>query len=526
MKQHKILYSAILLLGAAVISSCSGSFLDVKPKGLALEGEYYSTPDEAFAGLIAAYGPMNIETQNTYCSPLGPANSASDDCYCGGGSATDMNMWQGLNDMNSLTPANNPQDMWNVNFQGINYSNLILSKLDGVPGLSDDLKARYIAEGKFLRAYYYFHLLRWYKNVPLLVGETTLTDVYNATQADPKDVYAQIEQDLTEAIPDLPVTVPAAENGRVTQGAAKAWLGKVYLYEQKWTDAANMLKDVNGTPGGTNQYGYSLMANYGDIFSPDHKFNSEAIFEIQKTSTQNYDWNGWGQYKSNVYSIMIGPRAYSQSDPSAPNYLSGWSFNPVTPDLHDAMIVNGSYDPRYQYTITNLDSLMAAGLCAYDKTQCYSATGYFMVKFAPLLQHTSATGVKELNFGIDYIEVRLADTYLMEAEALVMGSGDQSRAQALLDAVRKRVGLSSVPATMDAIKYERRMELATEGHRFFDLVRWGDADKVLNHMQVTSNLGEGASFDGSKHFVVGKNEILPIPLAELTNTNMKQNPGY
>ncbi|MCL1933261.1 MAG: RagB/SusD family nutrient uptake outer membrane protein [Candidatus Azobacteroides sp.] len=516
MKQNKILYSAILLISAMITLSCSDSFLDVKPKGQVLESSYYSSPDEALAGLIAAYGPINIEAQNTYCSPLGPANSASDDCYCGGGGASDMNQWQAMNDMNQLTSAVMPIDMWNVNFQGVNYSNLILSKLEGVPGLSDADKARYTAEGKFLRAYYYFHLLRWFKNVPLFTEPQTSDDLYSATQADPKDVYAQIEKDFTEAIPDLPATVPASENGRATQGAAKAWLGKVYLYEQKWTEAANVLKDVNGTPGGNSQYGYSLMANYGDIFSPSYKFNSEAVFEIQKISTQNYDWGGWGNYKSNVYSIMIGPRAYVQNNPSAPNYLSGWSFNPITPDLHDAMIVNGNYDPRYPYTITNLDSLVTEGLCAYDKSQCYAATGYFMVKFAPLQQYTSATGVKELNFGIDYIEVRLADTYLMEAEALVMGGGDNSRAQALLDAVRSRVGLPSVPVTMDAIKYERRMELATEGHRFFDLVRWGDADRVLNHMQNGF----------SKHFVVGKNEILPIPLAELTNTQMKQNTGY
>jgi hypothetical protein len=288
------------------------------------------------------------------------------------------------------------------------------------------------------------------------------------------------------------------------------------LYEQKWADAANMFKDVNGTPGGTSQYGYQLMSNYGDIFDPNHKFNSESVFEIQKTSTQNYDWGSWGNYKSNVYSIMIGPRAYKQVDPSTPNYVSGWSFNPITPDLVGAMVVNGNYDPRYPYTVTNLDSLMEAGACSYDKSQCYDATGYFMVKFAPLQQYTSATGVRELNFGIDYIEIRLADTYLMEAEALVMGGGDQSRAQALLNAVRARVGLPSVAVSMDVIKNERRMELATEGHRFFDLVRWGDADKVLNHMQNGF----------SKHFVVGKNEILPIPLAELTNTQLKQNPGY
>lgn len=518
MKHNKLLSGIIIFLIAVVITSCSDSFLNVKPKGQSLESNYYSTPGEAYAGLVAAYSALNTEAANTYCNPLGPLNSASDDCYAGGGGPSDMNQWQAMNDMSQLTPATVPVDMWNVNFVGVKQSNLLLSKIDGVPGLSSSDKARYTAEAKFLRAHYYFYLVNWFGNVPLFTTPQTTDEAYAAKQASPADVYAQIEKDLTEAIPDLPVTVPSSENGRVTQGAAEALLGKVYLYEKKWTDAANTLKDVNGTPGGTSRFGYHLLANYGDIFNPNNKFNAESIFEIQKTSTQNYDWGAWGQFKSDVYSIMVGPRGYAQtgSSSTAPNYLSGWSFNPITPDLVDAMVKNGVYDPRYKYTITNLDSLQTAGQCSYAKSQCYAATGYFMVKYAPLLQYTSSVGVKELNFDIDYIEIRLADTYLMEAEALVMSNTDLTRAQALLDAVRARVGLPSVPVTMDAIKHERRMELATEGERYFDLVRWGDAPSVLNNME-----------DGfSKHFTAGKNEVLPIPLAELTNTQMVQNPGY
>ncbi len=518
MKHNKILSGLIIMLSAVVITSCSDSFLNVKPKGQSLESNYYSTPAEAYAGLVAAYSALNTEAANTYCNPLGPENSASDDCYCGGGGPSDMNQWQAMNDMNQLTPAQMPVDMWNVNFVGVKQSNLILSKIDGVPGLSDADKARYTAEAKFLRADYYFNLVVWFGNVPLFTSPQTTSEIYAAKQATPAQVYAQIEKDLTEAIPDLPVTVPTAENGRATMGAAEALLGKVYLYEKKYTEAATILKDVNGTPGGTSRFGYHLLANYGDIFNPNNKFNAESIFEVQKTGSQNYDWGAWGQFKSDVYSIMIGPRGYARtgSNSTAPNYLSGWSFNPITPDLVDAFVKNGVYDPRYKYTIYNLDSLVTAGQCSYAKSQCYAATGYFMVKDAPLLQYTSAAGVKELNFDQDLILIRLADTYLMEAEALVMSNTDLTRAQALLDAVRARVGLPSVPVNMDNIKHERRLELATEGVRYFDLVRWGDAASVLNNMENGF----------SKHFTAGKNEVLPIPLSELTNTQMVQNPGY
>jgi len=115
-----------------------------------------------------------------------------------------------------------------------------------------------------------------------------------------------------------------------------------------------------------------------------------------------------------------------------------------------------------------------------------------------------------LNFPNDYIEIRLADTYLMEAEALIQGGGDASRAAALINAVRARVGLAPVAATMANIKAERRLELATEGHRWFDLVRWGDAPAAL-------------AFKG---FKAGTNELLPIPLVDLAATKLVQNPGY
>jgi hypothetical protein len=169
-------------------------------------------------------------------------------------------------------------------------------------------------------------------------------------------------------------------------------------------------------------------------------------------------------------------------------------------------------DPRYPFTIINMDSLVAAGYCTYDKTG-YQNTGYFLRKFAPLAQYQSTIGVIPLNWTNDEIEIRLADTYLLEAEALVRGGGTASSgktAQNYLDAVRARVGLPSVPATLDNIYAERRLELALEGTRFFDLVRTGQAATVL----------------ASKGWQANRNEVLPIPLNELNNTKLVQNPGY
>jgi hypothetical protein len=251
---------------------------------------------------------------------------------------------------------------------------------------------------------------------------------------------------------------------------------------------------------------YSLLPNFGDIFTPTNKFSSESVFEIVHTSAAGLTWSNFADDVGNVGVQMVGPRGYA--GPVYESNTAGYGFNPVTPGLVAAM----QNDPRYPYTIINMDSLVAAGYCTYDNTG-YLNTGFFVAKFAPLAAYQSTVGVIPLNWTNDEIEIRLADTYLLEAEALVRGGGTSPSgltAQNFLDKVRARVGLASIPATLDNIYNERRLELATEGSRFFDLVRTGQAATVL----------------ASKGFTANKNEVLPIPLQELNNTKLVQNPGY
>ena len=513
MKRRYIKYTAVSLLGmSSVFVSCKKSFLQLNPKGEFSESSYYSTPDQAFAGLAAAYDPLLTETggiDQTYTDVRGPLNAASDDCYAGGGGSSDTPDWQLWNDY-QLTSAAGPQNgYWPINFLGVTRTNIILSKIAGVPGLSPALASRYTAEAEFLRAHYYFDLERLFKNVPLILQPlASQADIYNQPQAKPADVYAQIEKDLTAAIANLPQTVVPAEYGRVTQGAAIALLGKVYLYEQKYTQAAQEFAIINGTPGGTTAgFGYHLQASFPAIFDPNNKFNSESIFEINFTPNQGYSWSNWDAFKGSVYSEQVGPRNFTDAI-----YAGGWGQNIVTKQLHDAFVTpydgSGVKDPRYGYTILNMDSLAALENTTYQAS--YQNTGFFALKYMGLTKDLSTQGTNILNFPNDYIEIRLADTYLMEAEALIQGSGDASRAAALINAVRARVGLAPVAATLANIKAERRLELATEGHRWFDLVSWGDAPTVL-------------AFKG---FKAGTNELLPIPLTDLAATKLVQNPGY
>ncbi|WP_461451748.1 RagB/SusD family nutrient uptake outer membrane protein [Mucilaginibacter sp.] len=509
MKRRYITCTAVFLMGIGVFTSCKKSFLQLQPKGEFAESNYYANPTEAFAGLVSAYDPLLTETggiDQTYTDVRGPLNAASDDCFAGGGGSSDTPDWQLWNDYQLSAGAGPQNGYWPINFLGVSRANTILSKLGSVPGLSTALATRYTAEAEFLRAHYYFDLERLFKNVPLITAPLTPAQIYNEPQAKPADVYTQIENDLKAAIPNLPVTVVTAEDGRVTQGAAIALLGKVYLYEQKYTLAAQEFALINGTPGTTNQYGYALQSNYAAIFDPNNKFNSESIFEINFTASQAYTWNNWDAFKGSVYSEMVGPRNFGDA-----TYAGGWGFNPITPQLLAAFqtpYYGGGKDPRYGYTILNMDSLVNVEHSSFQEG--YQGIGYYMVKYAPLTKYLSTQGTNILNFPNDYIEIRLADTYLMEAEALVQGGGDVGRAGILLNAVRARVGLAPVTANMANIKAERRLELATEGHRWFDLVRWGDAPSVL-------------AFKG---FTAGKNELLPIPLQDLAATKLVQNPGY
>lgn len=504
MKKNYIKYIAIFAVGLQMMTSCKKSFLQVDPKATQVETNYYKNASEAFNGLVAAYDPMGWEGGVGGYANFASLDAASDDCFGGGGSASDVPY---LNTMDSykIDPANGPQlSFWQKDFAGVSRVNTILSKLEtNIPGLTDAVKKRYIAEAKILRSYYYFELIRLFGHVPLFTQPLSTEEIYNVSQSPPEAVYAQIEKDLKDAVAEsnLPdrVTV-ATEGGRFTKGTAHALLGKVYLYEKKWSDASMELAEVNGTPAGTSKYGYSLLSDFSDIFNPANKFNSESVLEITHTSIAASGWGNTSKVEGFIASTMFGPRSYN-----GPFYYSGWGGCPVTPSLYDAI----HYDPRYSLTVSDVDSLVQLGQATY--VPGYQNTGHFVRKFAPLqsFKNTGA-GPATINYPQNYIEMRLADTYLMEAEALVQGGGDQTRAAALLNAVRERVGLGPVTATLDNIYNERHLELATEGHRWYDLIRTGRAAAVL----------------GPQGFVSNKNEFLPIPLPELNNTKLVQNPGY
>jgi len=500
-KKYKFPLLAIAVL--VTVLSCSEDYLDVEPKGTFLTSNYYSNQDEAFAGLVAAYDFLR-KNSGGFDNVVTMMNAGSDDFVAGGGSPTDGIGIQNFSNYN-LNAIEFQASFWTDQYRGVNRANLMILKLPDVP-MDDALKARYMAESKALRAYYHYNLVKMFKNIPLFTLPVEPAEMYNVLQATPEETYAQIEADLMEAIPALPGTLPASEYGRLTKGAAQAILGKVYLEQGKGSLAAAQFAEVNGTPGSTNQYGNKLLESFDDLWDIDNKFNSESILEVSHTEAS---LAGWGNAynddaEGNMICTMVGPRGFVDLDENddVPAYSSGWSFNPVLPGLYDLM----KDDPRFEATILDCKALEDAGKISYAKG--YLDTGYFLNKFAPLVsEERTGAGDMWLNHRQNSYAIRLADTYLLEAEAL---GGSGARAQALLDAVRDRVGLSSVPVSMDAILNERRIELAGEGHRWFDLRRNG---------LLASKLSD-------RGFVAGTHEIFPIPFKELENTKIEQNPNY
>ncbi len=511
--KNYIAYKIIAVFAFLILAttSCKKDFLELQPRGTALESNFYQTEDELFQGLVAVYDVLQWGSTSGWTMKVGLLNAASDDTFAGGSDASDQPAWVAYDGFD-LTPTLGPQEgLWRKYYAGIYRANLLLEKLEEAPAeVGSSFKARLAAEAKFLRGYFYFDLVKFFGRVPIITEVLSPDAVKEVTQSSVSEVYAQIESDLNAAKNEslMPESVPPSELGRITQGAISALLGKVILFQNndgRMMEAAGHFEDV------INSGFYALEPNFEDIFTKSGEFGAESVFEIPFASNKPGDWGccfASGPLQ-NPTEGNFNVQFFGMRDYVGPDYASGWSFCPVTTDLADFMV----NDPRYQHTIIDGNVLKAQGA---SYTVGFQNTDYFIKKYAPLEAELATDGVTALAWGTNERVIRLADVYLMAAEALIRGGGDNNTARGYVNTVRQRVGLASIPSSvsgnilLDAVHKERRMELATEGHRFFDLVRTGKAVEVL---------------DG---FVPGKHELLPLPLIELdlANGQLTQNPGY
>jgi hypothetical protein len=483
------IYKTYLLLFFVIIgiNACSDDYVDVASEDPNSE-DFFNSQKDYESALVAAYDLLQSSYINVMIGDI-----ASDNTLAGGESATDVIGLQQIDDM-IHTPVNDQlSDVWRWMFAGVNRANYILEFQDKTD-FPD--KPRVLAEARFLRAYYYFELVKFFGDVPLVVDRRFLFGDQFVVDRTPKaDIYAQIELDLIYAIDNLQYTTP--DVGRATKGSAQALLGKVYLFQEKYREAADVLDDVILS----NQY--SLVQDYSTIFENDNENNSESVFEIQYSDLEGAGFGCLQCSEGNVAVGFNGIRNYN-----GPLFDSGFSFNIPTQEVVDLF---QTADIRKNTAILDIDAF-AAGNGATFSTG-FEHTGYYNRKYIAR-QGDLNTGDANLTNPNNYRAIRLADVYLMAAEAYNSGNLGDGQARAYLNTVRMRANLPNVDlsgtALKDAIFLERRLELIGEGHHFFDLVRTGRAANEI---------------DG---FVTGKHEVFPIPLEEilLAGNRWEQNPNY
>ena len=477
-----------LLLGiGVVIFACSDDFIDVAAED-ANSDDFFNTEADYQSALIAAYDPL----QSTYINVM-LGEIASDNTLAGGESPVDVPGIQEIDDM-IHTPINQQlRDIWGWMYGGVNRANYIMEFQDKIdfPG-----KNEVLAQTRFLRAYYYFELVKWFGDVPLAVDvRLQFGDQFDIPRTPKAEVYAQIEADLIFAADNLPYV--QGQQGRITKGAAEALLGKVYLFQDKFSEAATVLQSV------INNGPYDLLADYSTMFENDNENNIESVFEVQYTDLEGAGFGCLQCSEGNVAVGFNGIRNYN-----GPLFESGFSFNVPTQEAYDAF---EDGDARRDIAILNIDQW------AEDTGATFSTgnehTGFFNRKYISR-QGDSNIGDANLTNPNNYRAIRFADVLLMAAEALNRGNIDDGLAQMYLNRVRNRAGLGNNMSTgstlTNAIYNERRVELVGEGRHFFDLVRTGRAASEIPGFQA------------------GKHELFPIPAIEiqLAGNQWEQNPGY
>ena len=492
MKKIKIALYALLTL---TMVNCSDDFLDKTQPDTINTGNYPKTGEELITLVNGAYQPLQrpkLYNMRMWTSDIFAGNS-----IVGAGGGDDGLETTQLSNFVTSTDNQGVLDLWRGPWPGILSSNIII-KTAPTLNIDDTLRNRSLGEAYFLRAHYYFILVRFFGDVPLVTEPQDVNgDLYPA-RAPKTEIYKLIISDLEKAIQFLPTKQQYGDSdkGRASKGAAIGALAKVYLTLGQWQKVVDLTTQLEGM-------GYALNTDYSDNFNINKENSVESLFEVQYASDGGYDfWSNENQ--ASWTSTFMGPRGA--------NFVGGgWGWNQPTQEFVNSYEAG---DKRKEKTI------FYEGCPDYDGKEYkanYSLTGYNVKKFLVPLSAFPSYDNSPLNFPI----MRYSEVLLMKAEAL-NELGQTSLAIAPLNLVRGRAGLAAVTSGLsqsafrDKVLHERRMELAFEGQRWFDLIRVNDGQYGLNFLHSI-----GKTNASTKHL------LLPIPQIEIDrNPNLTQNPGY
>lgn len=474
---------AVFLTGL-VFNSCEDD-LDVDQNRTFSSEDYLKDPDNAIQLVNGVYN-KNLDYNINSFSWIGISSITSDDADKGstaGDSGSDKNL---LDNLNFNASGVSFADVWKGRYQGIGRANKALFYLEQF-NIDPALKNRLIGEVEFLRANWYFELVRCFGGVPVVTKEIDLNDVEAVnsivyTRKSKEETYAQIELDLLDAIERLPLksAYTQADVGRATKGAAQGLLSKVYLYQQKWQQAYDMSGQV--ITSGL----YALLPNYADVWREVGENKSESLFEVQAVVG-----NGIVDYTN-----VQGPRG-------SPDL--GWGFNTPSESLANA------YEPgdlRREATIIFVPSTLWDG---FPPSNTWTNPRYNYKAYQSSIAETfDGKGVTAKNLRI----LKYSDVLLIRAES-GFHIGQTGEATDRINEIRERAGLADLGSvTLASIYKERRLEMAMEHDRWFDIIRTGQA--------------AGAMSAVGKNFVVGVHEVFPIPQDQITASGgrLAQNNGY
>lgn len=485
------------VLTALVFSSQScDDFVDIDPLYSQTADNYFNSPADYQRALIGAYDLLQTSYLSVWIGEI-----ASDNSIAGGESVTDT---EGLHQIDAMTHGGVNQELrslWRWMYTGITRVNYMFEFENK---LTFDGKDEIFAQAHFLRAYYYSELVKFFGDVPVVLDRRySSSEVRGLSRTPAAEVYGIIESDLIAAAEILPWTT--AEKGRITKGAALALLGKVYLYQDKFTEAATVLDEV------INEGPYDLVDDFSTLFRVSNEGNLETVFDIEYVGIEGGGYGCFVCLEGNAAVGFHGIRNYE-----GPVYADGNSYNLPTQDLVDAF---GPGDLRLATTILDIEAFKASQPDPSEITYVQGAgghTGYYNNKYLKRADELGA-GDNDLTSPVNHKVIRYADVLLMAAEAHNRKpSPNDALARTYLEEVRTRAGLSmtGIPVAgvglTEAIWNERRLEFAGEGLRFFDLVRTGKAASEIAGFQTD------------------KNELFPIPQAEidLAGAGWSQNPNY
>lgn len=513
----------LIFCSASVLlfTSCNDWLLEPSP-GVTKLDDFFTVGKTAIQVTNGAYMPLQWEFSSTYYPEWFIGDVASDDALKGGQSVGDMS--DAYDFENFKTNSNNGflLDFYRAQYQGIGRCNLGLQQIplmntDSVMDVS--VQKRLIGELKFLRAMYYFRLVRVFGGVPLTTAPINSAADWKQPRATAAAIYTQILTDLEGANAGLwkKSKYASTDLGRATKGAAQAMLLKTNLYLKNYADAKRWGDSIMLS----NEY--DLVANYADNFTLAGENGKESVFEIQYMNDPMSDYGQGNGFTRGTFTVILTRSRSSKLG-------GGWGFNKPTQNLYNEYEVS---DPRRDATILNPKDADIET----PAQEIYLGDRYLNRKYSLLNPDNSVIKLDHATRGpINNKVIRYADVLLMYAEACCE-LNDPTPAKNALEEVRARArGAAAIlPAfpygtytdnvtdLRKAIRHERRVELAMEGHRWFDLCRWGVVKEVMDAYKA----GETAEVQGHMSpFIAGKHELFPIPSQEIDLNPMDQNPNY